>query len=973
MKYVSIKWGESGDIIMLRLRPYKSSDAERIVQWLEEERTFCRWRGEGDEPYPISRADLDAGYRAEEEIYPMTAEDEGKLMGHLTLRYVDQGQREVRLDHVIVDPARRGRGCGRELTQMAARYAMLFLGAEKVSLAVFEEDVRAYNCALAAGFKDVPRTLPVERAVLGEVWHCRRMELDLTGELPQGLAGSLGLARRDMLTGLYNQQGILELLEKWKGSCPERGEKLLLISVDIDRLGDINNVYGHSEGDVAIQTLAEILRNSLSEGEAAARLGGDEFLIAMRITGEAEQAVDSLMHAVIGRLDSYNRISDKGYSLEIIYSHLVLEPTGNLRIQDALDEAFSQKRIVKNNRRPLGAIREGLREQDYDPAEEKLVNEILDQNNFRYEFQPIVDARTGEIYGYEALMRTGEEDSVPPYVILKYAVKCQRLYDVERATFGNVLATVAGKQELFGDKKVFINSIPGYQLDGTDYEKLRRDYAEVFQQMVVEVIEQSELNDRDLDTLLERSQEAGFDIAIDDYGTGYSNTSSLLRYLPNCLKIDRLLITNIQEEPKKQHFVKSIIEFAHDNGFLVLAEGVETAGELRAVIHMGVDLIQGFYTAKPSPEIVQKVAQDVKSEIISTSIDNKGQTGRKIFMVTQERELPLMRLALEQYNGILLADQELTLVGNKSYVAGMSVKIKEGADCHLTLRNVHLESIEGLPCIDIGKNARLTVLLEGDNRLEKIGIRVPEGSSLTLAGSGSLGIKAREIRCYGIGNSCNASVGEIRWASSGRLYIYAEGIDCVALGGGIYRQGDGIQAGGGAVEISVASETGIAIGCFEGAMPISVQNCGLRLEIHVGTGLGIGCLKGDQNIHIAHSNVEIKGSGSLLCGIGSVEKTGGVIRMEAGQLSARLNGQHVGMVGNAGGSLHVLTKNCRLELKGEGSRVWGVGSMDGSAVIRSHGAVYDIHVRAGEYRLIGAEEENLSFEDGERRLRVNED
>ena len=64
----------------------------------------------------------------------------------------------------------------------------------------------------------------------------------------------------------------------------------------------------------------------------------------------------------------------------------------------------------------------------------------------------------------------------------------------------------------------------------------------------------------------------------------FANTTSLLRYTPNCVKIDRLLIQNLQEDPRKQHFVKNIIEFAHDNKFMALAEGVETAEELK-VIH----------------------------------------------------------------------------------------------------------------------------------------------------------------------------------------------------------------------------------------------------------------------------------------------------------------------------------------------------------------------------------------------------
>lgn len=959
---------------MLRLRPYKSRDARTIVGWLGDERAFRQWCANRYDHFPISVEDLNAYYLSSPDTYPMTAMDERGVVGHVALRYRDQEKKEVRLGFVIVDPAERGKGRGRELVQLAAKYAVVFLGAEKVSLAVFEDNTQAYTCYLAAGFRDV--TTEESRksyTVLGETWYCRKLELDGSREENGGLIELLGLTRRDMVTGMYNQRGLLDQLEKYKAACLESGEKLLLINVDIDKLSNINNVYGHSEGDVAIQTVAEILKDSLSEHESAARLGSDEFVVAMLITGEAEQIVDSLMHAIVGRMENYNRISDKEYSLAINYAYLVIEPKPEMQVQDILDDAFSQKRIVKNNRRSFSGIREVSREQDYDLAEEKLVNEILDKNNLRYDFQPIVDARTGDIYGYEALMRAGENNTVPPYVVLKYAIKCQRLYDVERATFNNVLSTVTARQELFADRKVFVNSIPGYQLDETDYEKLRREYAAVMKQVVVEVIEQSELNDVELDVLLGRSEEDGFAIAIDDYGTGYSNTSSLLRYLPNCLKIDRLLITNIQEDPKKQHFVKGIIEFAHDNGFLALAEGVETGAELRAVIHMGVDLIQGFYTARPASDILQELPPEIKGEIVNASTDNKGQPNRKIFMVTEEKTLPLMRLALEQYTGMLLSDQKFALVGTPGYVAGMSIKIKDGSSCHLTLRNVHLESVEDLPCIDIGRNAKLTLSLEGDNELDKIGIRVPEGSSLVVEGNGNLKVEAREIQCYGIGNSCNAGVGEIIWESSGTLNLQAEGNECIALGGGIYRQGRGIQISKGNIEINVASEKGIGIGCYAGALPIDIQNCRVRLDINAGTGLGIGTIDGDQNTHIANSSVEITGSGSRLCGIGSIEKTGGLIHVESGKVVVHLNGQNVGLMGNAGGSLTVKTQNCRLELKCEGSRVWGVGSMDRSATIQSRHATYDINVHAGEYALIGAEEDKAFFDGGERLLKINED
>lgn len=959
---------------MMKLRPYKNSDAEKIVGWLGDERAFRQWCADRYDHYPISAEDMNAYYLAAADTYPMTAVDEKGIVGHITLRFADREEKEVRLGFVIVDPAERGKGRGREMVQLAAKYAVIFLGAEKVSLAVFENNTQAYASYLAAGFRDVTTETSGESyTVLGESWNCRRMELDGGREEAGGLMEILGLTRRDMVTGMYNQQGLLEQLERYKEACLKSGDKLLLINVDIDKLSNINNIYGHSEGDVAIQTVAEILKDSLSEHETAARLGSDEFVVAMQIAGEAEQIVDSLIHAIIGRMENYNRISDKEYSLAINYAYLAVEPKQEMRVQDILDDAFSQKRIVKNNRRTLSPIKDVARELDYDPAEEKLVNEILDRNNLHYDFQPIVDARTGDIYGYEALMRAGENNSVPPYVILKYAIKCQRLYDVERATFNNVLFVVAARQEQFADRKVFVNSIPGYQLDTADYGKLRKEYGAVMKQMVVEIIEQSELNDTELNELLRRSEEDDFCIAIDDYGTGYSNTSSLLRYVPNCLKIDRLLITNIQEDPKKQHFVKGIIEFAHDNGFLALAEGVETGAELRAVIHMGVDLIQGFYTARPSADILQELPVEIHSEIVNASTDSKGQPNRKIFMVTREKKLPLMRLALEQYTGMLLSDQRLTLVGNPGYVAGMNIKIKDGSCCRLVLRNVHLESVEELPCIDIGRNAKLTLVLEGDNELDKIGIRVPEGSCLVVEGNGNLKVAAQEIQCYGIGNSCNVGVGEIIWESSGTLNVQAEGNECIALGGGIYRQGRGIQISKGNIEINVASEKGIGIGCYAGTLPIDIQNCRVRLDINSGTGLAVGSIDGDQNIHIANCSVEIVGSGSRLCGIGSIEKTGGLIHIESGKVNIQLNGQNVGLVGNAGGGLTVKTQNCRLELKCEGSRVWGVGSMDKSATIQSKDATYDINVHAGDYMLIGAEEDRAFFDGGERLLKINED
>lgn len=957
---------------MLRLRPYKKQDAETVVSWVSDEKTFHLWSGDRYHKFPISAEDMNRFYMECEEqgdFYEMTALDETGIIGHFALQFIEENV--LRLMFVIIDPEKRGIGYGKEMLSLALRYAFDILRVEKVTLCVFENNESAYHCYKALGFQETEENAGTCQ-FKEEIWNRLKMEI---ARLPKAQAqwDTSQLLKRDLITGMYNQQGFMERLDQWKEQYIGSGEQIMLVCVDIDRLGNINDIYGHSEGDVAIQTLAKILDDCLSENEICAHLGSDEFVVAMHVTGEEEQIFESLIHAIVGRIENYNRVSEKEYSLEVNYSYTAVAPEPDMKMQAVLDSAFANKRIDKNNRRGYQAASGSGTEEYYNPAEEKMVNTILDENRFRYAFQPIVDAKTGNIYAYEALMRAKLDEPVSPFVILKYATKGHRLYDIERATFFNVLAEVSQNLDYFEGKKIFINSIPGYQLDGADYQQLRRKYADLLKQVIVEITEQTELNDTGLGQMLQRSEDDGFGIAIDDYGTGYSNTSSLLRYLPNCVKIDRLLITNIQEDPKKQHFVKSIIEFAHDNGFHVLAEGVETAGELRAVIHMGVDLIQGYYTARPSLEVVQEINAEVKNEIISVNLDTSGQMERKIFMVTSEKELLLMRLALEQYTGILLSQQEVTLAGNSEYVAGMTIKIKDGSTCRLTLKNVRLESLHGQPCIDIGENAHLTLVLEGDNELNEVGIRVPEGSSLHMEGSGNLSVRAKGVKCYGIGNTLNAGVGSIVLGSSGNLNVWIEGARCIGIGGGIYRSGDGVKVTGGSISIGGACEKIIGVGCLEGAMPIDIGNCRLKVEMNVATGIGIGCLGGDQNIRIASSRLDILGSGSNLCGIGSTQKTGGVIHIAASKVIVKINGQKVRLLGNAGGELYILTEECRLELTSEGSVVSAIGSLDKTAVIKGRYATYDINIHAGQYAVLGAMENNISFDGGERLLRINED
>ena len=162
---------------------------------------------------------------------------------------------------------------------------------------------------------------------------------------------------------------------------------------------------------------------------------------------------------------------------------------------------------------------------------------------------------------------------------------------------------------------MFINSLPAYQLEGSDEAKLYERLNSHHGQVVVEYTEASEFGDDKLTKRRSDYDRLNVEIALDDYGSGYSNVNNLIRYMPKYVKIDRMLISGINTSEQKKHFVKSIVEYASKNSITVLAEGVETKEELRTVISLGVDLIQGYYTGRPSSVPISSIDEDVRFQI----------------------------------------------------------------------------------------------------------------------------------------------------------------------------------------------------------------------------------------------------------------------------------------------------------------------------------------------------------------------
>lgn len=164
---------------MLRLRPYKNCDAEKIIGWIGDEFSFRQWCADRYESYPITPEDMNGMYdreRFSDAFFEMTAFDESGIVGHLTMRFVDEEKTVLRFGFVIVDRERRGQGCGKEMLSLALDYAFDILRVKRVTLGVFENNPAAYRCYKSVGFRETP-TAEESYRIFGEEWRCIELEI----------------------------------------------------------------------------------------------------------------------------------------------------------------------------------------------------------------------------------------------------------------------------------------------------------------------------------------------------------------------------------------------------------------------------------------------------------------------------------------------------------------------------------------------------------------------------------------------------------------------------------------------------------------------------------------------------------------------------------------------------------------------------------------------------------------------------
>ena len=410
----------------------------------------------------------------------------------------------------------------------------------------------------------------------------------------------------DSLTGLINRGAFVRKCGEIFND-PSQIKHAAVVMADLDNLKHYNDTYGHSYGDMYIRQAALAFTKGMPENAILARVSGDEFFMLFYGYDTQEQMEQDISAMWDTFQEGMLELPD-GTSVKLSASGGVAlylkDSTEFAGLMDLAD--FTMYQVKKSGKNNIAYF-------DFDTYQEMMsvqrskaaFAEILNDYSFvNYHFQPIVDAQTGAVFAYEALLRVQHGPIESPADILQLAEKEEQQREVERLTWVRALECYESfKQELedASEPHLFINSFGNLSLPAEELKQISAKHSDIMSGLVIEITELHNLND---EAMVTKRAIPGFSgmFALDDYGSGYHSDNILLRLHPRFIKIDMSVVRNIQLSTNKQMLVSHAVEYARSNNMSIIAEGVETYDELKALIGLGVDYVQGYCLAKPSAE-----------------------------------------------------------------------------------------------------------------------------------------------------------------------------------------------------------------------------------------------------------------------------------------------------------------------------------------------------------------------------------
>lgn len=416
------------------------------------------------------------------------------------------------------------------------------------------------------------------------------------------------LAQHDHLTDLPNRMLLHDRISHAIVQAERHDKKVAIIFLDLDNFKNINDSVGHNTGDTVLIQAAQRLKKTIRKGDTLARHGGDEFIIVME-DFNSEQDISILCKKLLKSIKAKFLVNGESYFLGASIG-ISVYPDHGATVSDLISKAdiamYKAKADGKNdfkfystalNKKLLNRIKS-----------ETELHDAIKNKEFVLHYQPQVSIETNEIIGVECLVRwehptqgliypdnfipaAEELDLMVPIGEIVFDKACAQMFDWHNRGIdvGIMAVNISGKQ--INNKKLHeyvTNVLHKYEIPSNRLE------LEITENYIMKQNEQSV-------NALEELRNSSVHISIDDFGTGYSSLSYLKKLPINKIKIDRTFVEGVPADPHDKAIINAVVAIGKSLNYKVIAEGVETAEQLKFLAEVGCDEYQGFFCSKALP------------------------------------------------------------------------------------------------------------------------------------------------------------------------------------------------------------------------------------------------------------------------------------------------------------------------------------------------------------------------------------
>lgn len=413
------------------------------------------------------------------------------------------------------------------------------------------------------------------------------------------------LVERDHLTGLYNRAGFSEKLEASMAIADRTDRMLGVLFLDMDRFKHVNDSLGHPVGDALLREVAQRLIASCRSTDIIARMGGDEFAIIATHLRESSGAVylaEKILESFNKPFELSGHVVHAGISIGVTTYPNDVGDAGQLLMN--ADMALYRAKDEGRNRYMLFDMEMDLAAKAHRQVESDLHHAIANDELF-LEYQPIINTVTGAIKSMEALVRWDHGDGVRyPDSFIEIAETSNLIGKLGEWVLLDACRTAA-RWAAEGPLRIPVAvNLSAVQLAMPSLlatiEHALAETGLAPELLELEITESVMIpNLQGSQKVLKKLREMGIRISIDDFGTGYT-ALHVLRNLPvDKLKIDRSFVSEIENGDLAPPIIKAVIEIARSFGLEVIAEGIETEGQLQCLRNLGADQVQGYFISRP--------------------------------------------------------------------------------------------------------------------------------------------------------------------------------------------------------------------------------------------------------------------------------------------------------------------------------------------------------------------------------------